>query len=155
MVLYQQAGDGDAITCWSDEDGIYAGMFVKCTTATEMGVTSDITASDAITVQLMNASNDEDTCIGIAANDANNGEMVTVLRRGLFFLRAEVTSPGAITAGCVLQPADASISGGNYEVEKYDPADGARPCGQALSPADADDEYVLAVIDFGNGAGAI
>jgi len=133
----------------SEAGGIDAGQFVKCVSSTEATATS--TVADKILVSAADAATDEDLVCGVALEDGDDGEVISVATRGIFRFKTEQNN-GAITAGAVLQEGDQSTDG--LEVELYAPADGARPIGQALTTSNADDEYVVCRFDLGNGAGA-
>jgi len=125
--------------------GITTGQFVKCVSSAEITSTGSVIASILISA-------DEDTVVGVAMEDGANGDVISVATRGFFRFPMD-SNNGAITAGMCVQVGDQATIG--YKIEKYDAADGARPIGQAWTPGDADDDYVLVRMDMGNGAGAV
>jgi len=152
MALYvvnSADGFGAYTATVSEATGIDAGQFVKCVSSTEATATS--TVVDKILVSAANAAGDEDLVCGVALEDGDNGEVISIATRGFFRFKTEMNN-GAITAGLVVQVGDQSTDG--LEVEKYAPADGARPIGQALTTSNADDEYIVCRFSLGNGAGA-
>jgi predicted RecA/RadA family phage recombinase len=141
----------------SETNGIDAGQFVKCVSTVEATATS--TVVDKILVSMCDDAADEDVVVGVALEDADNGEVISIATRGIFRFQSEQNN-GAITAGAVLQVGDQAVSGAGattdgIEVELYAPADGARPIGQALTTSNADDEFVVCRMSMGNGGGAI
>lgn len=135
----------------SEANGIDAGEFVKCTSTVEATATSTVVPK--ILVSLNDASGDEDTVVGVALEDGDNGELISIATRGIFRFVVDITN-GAITAGAVLQAANPTV-GSTPDVELYDATDGARPIGQALTPSNAADELVVCRMSMGNGGGAV
>jgi len=133
----------------SEANGIDAGQFVKCTSTVE--ATSTSTVVPKILVSLNDASGDEDTVVGVALEDGDTGELISIATRGVFRFKTDDTN-GSLTAGAPLQ---ASNAGDADEVELYDIADGARPIGQGLTTSNADDEFVVCRMSMGNGAGGV
>jgi len=141
----------------SETNGIDAGQFVKCVSSTEATATS--TVVDKILVAMCDDAADEDLVCGVALEDGDNGEIISIATRGIFRFQSEQNN-GAITAGAVLQVGDQAVSGAGattdgIEVELYDAADSARPIGQALTTSNTDDEFVVCRFDLGNAAGAV
>jgi len=143
-------GHGAFSATVSEANGIDAGQFVKATSTEEITATG--TVVDKILISICDAAGDEDTCVGIAIEDGDNGEVISVATRGIFRCPMD-SANGAITAGMVVQVGDQATIG--YKIEKYDATDGARPLGQALTPGDTDDDYVTVRMEMGNGAGAV
>jgi len=140
----------------SESNGIDAGQFVKCSSSVEATATSSVVPK--VLVSLCDDAGDEDTAVGVALEDGDNGELISIATRGIFRFQTEVNN-GAITAGAVLQVGDQAVSGAGattdgIEVELYATGDDARPIGQALTPANADDEFVVCRMSMGNGGGA-
>ena len=124
---------GDVITCTcADANGISAGDIVEIASTTE--VTSARTQiTDVLLVQKATGSGNE---IGVALTDADNGEKVTVLLRGI----VKVQAGAAITVGAAVK-VDA-----NGKVVPVDFAGGDHAnvvFGKALTPCDAADDYVI------------
>lgn len=142
-------GHGAFSATVSETNGIDGGQFVKCVSSTEATATS--TVVDKILVSACDAAGDEDTCVGVALEDGDNGEVISVATRGIFRFQTEVNN-GSITAGAVVQVGDQDTTA--IEVELYAAADGARPIGQALTTSNADDEFIVCRMEMGNGAGA-
>lgn len=135
-------GNGDTSTCYANGT-ITAGDFVKAV-ANNDSVTSSGASSFAgneIKVERADASGDEYAVIGIAAEAATTGDLITVYHAGNFIVRAGE----AVAAGYRVKKADST----DYlEVEVVDASTdtygtGGRPIGTALTSASTADAYIV------------
>ena len=149
MAIYIDSDDIKTFTAYTAE-AVSAGNFVKATGSTEIATTTAIDTADLIQVMMCNANGDEDTAVGICMEDAADNTYATIRTQMIGRFKVDSTN-GSITAGATLQVSEGTDPD---EVELYDVADGGKIVGYALTPADDDDEYVLAVINFGGAINA-
>ena len=131
----------NGITCYANGT-ITAGDFVKAVANNDSVTSSGVSSFDGsadIKIERADASGDEETVIGIAANAASSAGKVDVKTAGLFIVRAGE----AIAAGKSLQKADST----DYlEVEVIDDGEEEFQIGKALTSASAADKYIVMLL---------
>ena len=137
-----------AITCYANGT-ITAGDFVKAIANDDSVTSSGLSswAGNEIKVERCDAAGDEESCIGIAGDDASSGDLITVYNEGIFIVRAGE----AIVAGTHIKKADSTDYLEVEEVDNaadtyYNAGSGGKPIGTALTSSSAADAYLIILL---------